>query len=212
MPQVIVQTPPPSRAPQIQDAWAINVADVPRTADQVRAIRIRLEELNDELQTAANRRNTVQGRMNGAPERAIPGLEMRLAALDARILGLEREITRNTALMTQAPAEAIVAATPPGPNPAVIAERLASDIIPIVAIISVFVFAPIAFSIARFFWRRGTGTARVAAPDHATQQKLEQLQHAVDTIAIEVERISEGQRFVTRLLSDRSSEQRESVR
>lgn len=209
--QVIVQVPTPPRAPgstaptpQAPQAWVVNVADVPRTAEQVKAVRIRLEELKDELQNAAERRNSVMNRMEDASERAMPGLEARLGELDARILGLEREITRNNALLTQAPAEAIVAATPDGPNPAVIAERLANDVIPIVAIISMFVFAPIAFSIARFFWRRGTGQARVtAAPDHATQQKLEQLQQAVDTIAIEVERISEGQRFVTRLLADR---------
>lgn len=31
---------------------------------------------------------------------------------------------------------------------------------------------------------------------------LEQLQHAVDAIAIEVERLSEGQRFTTKLLAE----------
>jgi FtsZ-binding cell division protein ZapB len=182
----------------------VNVADVPRTAEQVKAIHIRLEQLKDELQNAASRRSTVMGNMDDAPERALPGLEQRLNALDNRILGLEAEITRNNALLTQAPAEAIVGAAPQGPDPAVIVERLTNDIIPIVAIISTFVFAPIAFSIARFFWRRGSPAARVAAPDHATQQKLEHLQQAVDTIAIEIERISEGQRFVTRVLSDRT--------
>jgi hypothetical protein len=33
--------------------------------------------------------------------------------------------------------------------------------------------------------------------------RLERIEQAVDSIAIEVERISEGQRFTTRLLSDR---------
>jgi hypothetical protein len=35
-------------------------------------------------------------------------------------------------------------------------------------------------------------------------QRLERLEQAVDSIAVEVERISEGQRFVTKLLSDRA--------
>ncbi len=34
--------------------------------------------------------------------------------------------------------------------------------------------------------------------------KLDRMEHAIDSIAIEVERISEGQRFTTRLLSDRT--------
>ncbi|HEY2027234.1 MAG TPA: hypothetical protein VGG78_09500 [Gemmatimonadaceae bacterium] len=39
----------------------------------------------------------------------------------------------------------------------------------------------------------------------ASDQRLERVEQAVEAIAIEVERISEGQRFVTKLLSDRAS-------
>jgi hypothetical protein len=34
--------------------------------------------------------------------------------------------------------------------------------------------------------------------------RLERMEQAIDSVAIEVERISEGQRFTTKLLSDRS--------
>jgi len=34
--------------------------------------------------------------------------------------------------------------------------------------------------------------------------RLERMEQAIDSIAIEVERVSEGQRFTTRLLSDRA--------
>jgi hypothetical protein len=36
------------------------------------------------------------------------------------------------------------------------------------------------------------------------RQRLEQLQQSVDSVAVEVERISEGQRFTTKLLAERS--------
>lgn len=36
-----------------------------------------------------------------------------------------------------------------------------------------------------------------------TSARIERIEQAVDAIAIEIERISEGQRFTTRLLSDR---------
>ena len=35
------------------------------------------------------------------------------------------------------------------------------------------------------------------------QGRLERMEQAIDSIAVEVERISEGQRFTTKLLSDR---------
>jgi hypothetical protein len=38
----------------------------------------------------------------------------------------------------------------------------------------------------------------------AVEQRLERMEHALDSVAVEVERISEGQRFTTRLLSDRN--------
>jgi hypothetical protein len=36
--------------------------------------------------------------------------------------------------------------------------------------------------------------------------RLERIEQAVDSVAIEVERISEGQRFTTKLLSDRGAD------
>lgn len=49
-------------------------------------------------------------------------------------------------------------------------------------------------------WER-EGKQQRLNPDLAT--RLERIEQAVDAIAIEVERISEGQRFTTRLLSDK---------
>jgi hypothetical protein len=40
----------------------------------------------------------------------------------------------------------------------------------------------------------------------ADDQRMERLEHAVDAIALEVERISEGQRFLTRLHTERPAE------
>jgi hypothetical protein len=38
-----------------------------------------------------------------------------------------------------------------------------------------------------------------------TDQRIARIEQAVDSIAVEVERISEGQRFTTRLLSERAA-------
>ncbi len=42
------------------------------------------------------------------------------------------------------------------------------------------------------------------APD--TTARLERIEQAIDAMAVEVERIAEGQRFVTRLMADRTAE------
>ena len=55
---------------------------------------------------------------------------------------------------------------------------------------------------ARTLWRRPTQPALPPAALAETAQRMERLEGAVDTIAIEIERISEGQRFVTKLLSE----------
>jgi hypothetical protein len=75
------------------------------------------------------------------------------------------------------------------------------DTIPIVAILSVFVLFPIAISVARNIWRRGS-LPKAGRPDRESAQRLERMEQAMDAIAIEIERVSEGQRFVTRLLSE----------
>ena len=46
-----------------------------------------------------------------------------------------------------------------------------------------------------------------AAPSEDVQAQLAQLQQSVDSIAIEVERIAEAQRFVARLEAERDSRQ-----
>ena len=58
---------------------------------------------------------------------------------------------------------------------------------------------PIARAFARRMDRKGGGAAQI--PTEVSAQ-LAHLNQAVDAIAVEVERISEGQRFTTRLLSE----------
>jgi hypothetical protein len=57
--------------------------------------------------------------------------------------------------------------------------------------------------LARAYARRlESGAGRPAVPPDVTA-RLERMEQAIDSIAIEIERISEGQRFTTKLLADR---------
>ncbi|HVH39030.1 MAG TPA: hypothetical protein VM764_03325 [Gemmatimonadaceae bacterium] len=53
-------------------------------------------------------------------------------------------------------------------------------------------------------WVRRQDRAPVLPPANPAQEaRLERIEHAIEAVAVEIERISEGQRFVTRLLSER---------
>lgn len=72
-----------------------------------------------------------------------------------------------------------------------------------IAMISVFgIIGATVSSVARTFFNRPSKRA-VPAPssDPLLQERLDRLEGAVQAIAIETERIAEGQRFTTRLLS-----------
>ena len=95
----------------------------------------------------------------------------------------------------------MVASDPTRPEAMMQAETLVFAQVMIVIVSSVASLVGIGLG-ARVLWRMGSRTkpAAVAAGDDARLQRLET---AVDSIAIEVERISEGQRFSVALLSDR---------
>ena len=62
------------------------------------------------------------------------------------------------------------------------------------------VFFPLSVALARRIWKRGA--AVVTSFPQELADRLNRLDQSMDSIAIEVERIGEGQRFVTRVLSE----------
>jgi hypothetical protein len=64
---------------------------------------------------------------------------------------------------------------------------------------------PLVLALARRIWVRSGVAARPAA-DLESSPRLQRMEEAIEAISIEVERIGEGQRFATRLLSERSAE------
>ena len=56
--------------------------------------------------------------------------------------------------------------------------------------------------LARAFSRRMDAESRNPRIPSEVADRLERMEHALDSIAIEIERITEGQRFTTKLLSE----------
>ncbi len=75
--------------------------------------------------------------------------------------------------------------------------------VPIVLFVSVAVTA-IGMPLAKAYAKRVDRDPRPSVPPDVTA-RLERMEQALDTIAVEVERISEGQRFTTKLLAERGT-------
>ena len=80
--------------------------------------------------------------------------------------------------------------------------NIPGELIPIVLFIVMGVTA-IGWPIARAIARKLDREAVQPKIPVELQGRLERMEQAIDSIAVEVERISEGQRFTTKLLSDR---------
>jgi hypothetical protein len=213
----LAQAPVAPAAPQAPAAPAVPgapvIAGVPGvtfvttgalSARDVAALRSRASELSNQLRSATNRRSEVQRQLRSATGADKAGLEQRLGVLDARISRLEGDIDENgTQLASLAANRATTQPAFPG-DMNFQRNRAMQNLVPIVIVFTLFVLSPIAVSISRMFWRRGSMPRQVAqSPENA--QRLERMEQAIDSIAIEIERVSEGQRFVTRLMSDRQN-------
>lgn len=170
---------------------------IPATPEELSALRERRSELSNQLTSAAGRRNEIAKRLREAEGADKAGLEQRIAVLDQRMLQLESDIAVTGQALTNTPAA--VVATTGAPFTSLGISQNTLDKLSILFIL--FVLAPIAIGFAAKMFRRSRSQPAPAAL-HDPSGRLERLENSVDAIAVEIERISEGQRFVTRLLSD----------
>lgn len=165
----------------------------------MQALVARRRELSDQLTNVSDRRHDLSMELQGTvDEAARAGLQARIAVLDKRILQLENEMAVTGSQLAAAPSNLIDISEfarnePEGDH---FPEGLA------VGGFSAFAIASIVYALTR---RRSWGRSSRSAPalqDGESAQRLARLEQGMDAIAVEVERISEGQRFVTKLLSD----------
>ncbi len=78
-------------------------------------------------------------------------------------------------------------------------------------LICVGLIVPLSVGLTRRLWRRPVPAAPAPEVEAVSKARFDRLEQAVDAIAIEIERISEGQRFVTRVLAERPINARQSA-
>lgn len=188
---------------QVQDPVVVVPAPVlgpvRMTRAEVAAIRAARTELSNQLQSAASRREQLVGELHGTEGQVRAGLEQRLKVLDDRIAQLETDIATTGRQLTDA---SILPVSTSQPRTERFMDRVDPDAIAAAGFVLTLAFAiPLAIAWARMLWRR-TSRAQQPAADAPSSERLERIEQAVDAIAIEVERISESQRFQTKLLAE----------
>lgn len=171
----------------------------PMSARELNALKAQREELSSQLQSVDGRRSKLLSQLKQtADPTALKGLEDRLALLDKRQLQLESDLAQTGQQLSSVPAGLFAGTAGPSEF-----GGLGSGQVVAISIVSIiFVLGPLAVGFARTLWRRPSQPALPPAAPTETAQRMERLEGAVDSIAIEIERISEGQRFVTKLLSE----------
>lgn len=193
-------TPPVTITSPGPDGKPVTIG-IPRSEAELRELMAQREELSDQLTGVASRRRDLAQEITATTDPGIrAGLESRLGILDQRILQLETDLATTGRQLSSAPAElvALSESRDQGRNDEGFEEGFFAG-----------GFSALGLAlVVGFFLRRRWKRRRPAARGEIgadTSPRLERLEQGMDAIAVEIERISEGQRFVTRLLSESQS-------
>jgi hypothetical protein len=184
-PPAIPTPPSPPSRPGLQDA------DVGTLQSQVANLRVDLAGLQAQWRGL---KSQLDNMLRNNPAR--PGVQQEWADVGVQIARVQGDIATLQAriALKQGLPVGVPGAVAPSPwnNPAVV--------IPSVSIVSLTLLLPLAIGWARRISRRAPAPAPISS-DVTT--RLERIEQAVDSIAIEVERVSEGQRYVTKIMAGR---------
>jgi len=158
--------------------------------------------LADQLANLQGDRLAYQGQMRRGDLDLRNAARQQVTQLDIQIGRTETALRSvRTQIMTRIPAR-IPNGVPgyPGPYQRPRDGINGDDVTGIIIVFTLAVLMPIYLGLTRRLWRR---TPAAAPPPEIPPQRLERLEQAVDAIAIEIERVSEGQRFITKVMSER---------
>jgi hypothetical protein len=191
-PSLLPPPPPTPPTPPVQ---------APRTRADLDALGAKRGELKSQLDALTERRRELVEQSLLARDAARGELNARIKTLDDRSARIEREILQADdaiaaglarGVMTEPPRQQVATVPPREPDIGISMERA-------------FLFEVLPFVLVGFaFWQFGfkRALAKLSRPGQDQSGRLDQLQQAVDVIAVEVERISEGQRYVTKVLNE----------
>ena len=166
------------------------------------AARAQRSELRNQLERAEDQREELasdlsQTSSGDAVARA--GIEQRIRETDARISSLDKEIAAADQRVAQA--AAVPGATIEPVRPIIRQEGPPEEFWVLGGVFIIFVMMPIAVAYARRLWKRGAVSVSSEMPAEMTD-RLNRMEQAIDAVAVELERVGEGQRYVTRVITE----------
>jgi hypothetical protein len=153
-------------------------------------------ELQGQLSTVEEKRTSIAQRLRGQGGDAAPGADLK--GLEARITDLDGQITSLYAQIRCA--DAVVASAAAVPGATLRPDEIPEEAVVLGSLFMIFVLFPLSIAFARRMWKRTN--AAVAALPKELMERLTRIEDSVESVAIEVERVGESQRFVTNLLID----------
>ena len=160
--------------------------------------RAQRRELTNQLDELQSTRREITGQLEdiaaGSPDRK--PLETRMTDIDSRITSVDHLLAANATDIAKAAAiPGAVVERPPdiphGPPP---------EAYVLGGMFMVIVFLPLSIAWARRIWRRSA--AAVTSFPREIGERLLRMEQALEATSVEVERIGEGQRFLTRLFTE----------
>ena len=166
------------------------------------AARAQRSELRNQLERAEDQREELasdlsQTSSGDAVARA--GIEQRIRETDARISSLDKEIAAADQRVAQA--AAVPGATIEPVRPIIRQSGPPEEFFVLSGVFIIFVMMPIAVAYARRLWKRGAVSVSSEMPAEMTD-RLNRMEQAIDAVAVELERVGEGQRYVTRVFTE----------
>ncbi len=196
-------TPPqPATSPQpglIEVGQAAGATSSPTLV--YRAARAGRDELKDQLQTLTDERHRLLAELddhNDVSGPATSGMQQRIAQIDQRMAELDKSIAAADLQVSRAASIPGAVVAPP----MVLRNGPPEEVFFMAPLVLLAVFLPISIAFARRIWRRNV--AAVSEFPRELMERLGRLEQTGEATALEVERIGEGQRFVTRLLTERA--------
>ena len=188
----------------MQATTPIAIQNTAPSASQVYdALRAQRDVLGDQLRALADTRRELRSQLSqsqGTVDRQ--GIEKRISDIDGRISETEKQISASDASVSKA--AGVPGAIVEHPQP--VRRGPPEEAWVLGGLFIVVVMMPISVAWAMRMLRR----SKVApAPSlTAVEQRLSAIEQSVDSVSLEIERIGEGQRFVTQLIGERADRQR----
>ncbi|HEY9229731.1 MAG TPA: hypothetical protein VIP11_23980 [Gemmatimonadaceae bacterium] len=180
------------------------------------SLQKQITSITTQLESMSASRADLVRRLQAANGQDAVRLQEALAQHDASVVELQGRLERiNSRLLARHLQNEPPAQAPDFPGPGILVPPPAPDLprapygIDANAFTAAFIIlvigivVPLSVGLTRRLWRRPQPVAAPRDTEGVSKSRLDRLEQAVDTIAIEIERISEGQRFVTKVLTER---------